>query len=978
MASRRRFSVYPLLLAVCLIPAAGVALHPAAANALPNCPWLGQSASADVRADEVIARMTLTEEIGLLGAPREGNEPYGNRVPGIPRLCIPAFTLEDGPAGVAGPKSGVTQLPAPIALSATWDVGMAGDYGAVQGSEARGEGADVIQGPDVNLSRVPTGGRVWEMYGEDPYLTGHLAVADITGIQRQGVMAMAKHYVANDQEAGRIGLDVRVDERVLHELYLRPFETAVQDGHVASTMCALNKINGLFACDHEALLSSVLKGQWGFAGFTRSDLGAAFGHTVAAYNAGMDWMKAADPVGLTAAVRAGQVHKSRLDDAVHRILRQMFAYDVIDHPPSGTFGSVVTSPEHVATARAVAEEGTVLLKNGGDLPLDPAMLKSIAVIGPDGGDGAHTAGKGSAHVNAPQVVTPFFGLTERAGPDISVRYAAGLPDDIPAAAQLAARSSVAVVFANDTEAEGSDRPNLSLPDKQDDLISAVAAANPRTIVVLNTGGPVLMPWLDKVSGVLEAWYPGQTDGIAAAALLFGDVDPSGKLPVTFPASPSQTPTTPLSRHTAPNNTIVYGEGLQMGYRWYDAHHVDPLYPFGYGLSYTTFRASGLTVAPNASSGAIVSADVTNTGHRTGRATLQVYVGQPPAAAEPPRQLAAFAKTADLGPGATTNVRLAVPAKAFEHWDTTRREWVGTAGAYTIWAGTSSRNLPLHTTIRPQLSGSPPWLVAYRGSDGSLYSRQSDDVPGSTDRALSSPDGRGLSSSPAVAIAPSGRVYYVAAGTNHALYVRTTLTGWTRLVDSASNYCTQPGAAVAGSQLVFGCEGRGAGIYVATAALPTAPGNPHVAVMTEAAHGARSGPAVYVTAGTIHLTFLGSPFSDGNTYDRTLSAPGRHLAMTCAGQPAAAAAGTRWFACRSPGGGLTYRREGTTGATTGTIGTIAGTPGLAINSGDDVTAGYAGTNKAVYTRVITTAGADRSHQVSAGSAMSGVATSRPPG
>lgn len=635
---------------------------------------------------------------------------------------------------------------------------------------------------------------------------------------------MAKHYVANDQEAGRIGLDVRIDERALHELYLRPFQTTVQEGHVASTMCALNKINSLLACDNEALLSTVLKGQWGFAGFTRSDLGAAFDHTVAAYNAGMDWMKAADPVGLTAAVHSGQVRRSRLDDAAHRILRQMFAYGVIDHPPSGAFGSVVTSPAHVATARAVAEEGTVLLKNAGDLPLDPSTTSSIAVIGPDGGDSAHTAGKGSSHVNAPRVVTPLAGLTDRAGPDVSVRYAAGLPDDIAGAAQLAARSSVAVVFVNDAEAEGSDRPNLSLPDKQDDLISAVAAANPHTVVILNTGGPVLMPWLNKVSGVLEAWYPGQEDGNAAAAVLFGEVDPSGKLPITFPASPSQTPTTPLSRHTAPDNTIEYGEGLQMGYRWYDAQHRSPLYPFGYGLSYTTFRASGLTVAADANGGATVGADLTNTGHRAGRATLQIYIGHPTPAGEPPHQLAAFAKTPNLAPSATTHVQLTLSPSAFLRWGIAGQRWIGTAGSYTIWAGTSSRNLPLHTTIRPQQTETPRWLVAYRGSDGSLHARRSDDVPGHPDRSLSSPAGQGLTSSPAVATAPNGRVYYVAAGTNHALYVRTPVTGWTRLVDSASNYCTQPGA-VAGSKLVFGCEGRRSAIYDAAAALPAATGNP---------------------------------------------------------------------------------------------------------------------------------------------------------
>ena len=298
-------------------------------------------------------------------------------------------------------KSGVTQLPAPIALAATWNTGVGRRRTAQYRGRSRGAKASTSSKGRTSISRVSRqGGRVWEMYGEDPYLTGKMAVADITAIQHQGIMAMAKHYVANDQEAGRIGLDTRVSDRALRELYLRPFQTAVQDGHVASTMCSYNAVNGPLACQHEELLSAVLKGEWGFPGFIRSDWGAV-SDTGAAFNAGMDWMKSADPAGLAAAVQAGRVRKSRVDDAVERILREMFAYGIVDHPLTGTFGAVVTDAQHVATARSVAEDATVLLKNSGILPLNAATVGSIAVIGPDGGTGEHTAGGGSGHVNAP-------------------------------------------------------------------------------------------------------------------------------------------------------------------------------------------------------------------------------------------------------------------------------------------------------------------------------------------------------------------------------------------------------------------------------------------------------------------------------------------------------------------------------------------------------------------------------------------------
>jgi beta-glucosidase len=413
---------------------------------------------------------------------------------------------------------------------------------------------------------------------------------------------------------------------------------------------------------------------------------------------------------LTAAIRKHQVSMSTVDTAVHDVLREMFAYGLFDHPRNGTLQSAVTTTAHRKLALDVAEAGTVLLKNQGNvLPLSSRRLRSIAVIGPDSGRWVRTAGIGSAHVRANRTSTPIEGIRERASARTKVIDAplwTGTratwrltPAMLRQAARAARSAQVAVVFAGDVESEGRDRNSLTLPYDQDRLIETVAAANPHTVVVLNTGGPVVMPWLSRVAGVVQSWYSGEEDGRAIAAVLFGDIDPSGKLPMTFPATARQTPTSEPTRWPGVHGVAQYSEGLDVGYRWYDAEHVKPLFPFGYGRSYTTFRLSGLTVARQ---GSAVGARLTvrDTGRRAGTAVVQAYLTYPRAAGEPPLQLKAVARVS-LHAGQERAVGLSLPRSAFTYWDA--GHWRVAAGQYRLSVGTSSANLPLQTAIPSALS-----------------------------------------------------------------------------------------------------------------------------------------------------------------------------------------------------------------------------------------------------------------------------------
>lgn len=701
------------LAAVGLLSGLGPQTSAAASSSSPadatSCPWVGQSASPTQRASEVLAQMTLPEKIGMLnlaGSP----DGYENVTTAVPRLCVPRLTLQDGPAGVtAGPPGTKTQLPAPIDLAATWDQSVAEAYGQVQGSESLAKGVDAAQGPDVNIVRVPQSGRAFETYGEDPLLSGQLGVSDIDGIQSQQVMAMVKHFAAYNQETYRNtpADDVIINQRTLHEIYFPAFWQAVKQGNVGSLMCSYATINGTYACQDHQLITDVLKDQWSFQGFVRSDLGASHS-TVDSFNAGMDQVKPAAAAELQQAVENGQVPQSRTDDATLRVLREMFRFGVFDRPTTGTPSTDASSPQHTAFARSSAAQGTVLLKNAGNLlPLHGTGARSLAVIGADGGKGADTAGGGSSNVSAGSVVTPYQGIVSAAGTSASVSYNDG--SDLGSAAAAAKAAAVALVFVNDPEGEGRDLANLSLPGNQNDLITAVAQANPHTIVVLNTGSPVLMPWLSQVAGVAEAWYPGQEDGNAIASVLFGEVNPSGKLPVTFPRSESATPTSTPEQFPGVNGQVHYSEGLDVGYRGYQAKGIAPLFPFGYGLSYTHFKFSNLQVTPSVVQNKVsgpqagqsqplvhVSAKVTNTGSRAGAEVAQLYLGDPAAAHEPPRQLKGFQKVY-LQPGQSSTVHFTLSGHALSYWQQAANGWVVPDGTFTVSVGDSSAaaGLPLH-------------------------------------------------------------------------------------------------------------------------------------------------------------------------------------------------------------------------------------------------------------------------------------------
>lgn len=778
-----------------------------------SCPWLNEHLSITQRVHELLSAMTLSQKIDEMHAhvPTPGSQFAGfeGYLAAQPSLCIPPLVEQDDSAGVADGLKGVTQLPAPVTLASAWSRTLAYEYGAVNGAEHFGKGAAMALGPGINIQRNPRWGRNFEMLSEDPYLSGHLGVADTEGIQSQGVMADVKHYDAYNQETNRNtpADDDIVSERALHEIYMPSFDTVVKHADPASIMCSYATVNGQYSCQNPYLLTTTLDEQFGFQGFVRSD-GGANHSTVASVNAGLDQEKGSNyftPALLTAAVNDGQVKMATINSAVGRILTQMFRFGLFNHPPTGNAATVVTTPAHAAFAQKTAEEGTVLLKNAdGILPLSPQTVGSITVIGADGGTSPLTAGGGSSYVTPPYVISPYQGIKALASKDgIPVAYSEGVPasgglatapsqeftvpetgtyqfsltssgpgsisvdgrpvitpsgrapvgpavpttktgtielkvgERVPvkatyaatagpnspssaairwqvivpaskaasmraAAVQAASKSNVAIVFASNYESEGADLPNITLQDNQDQLISAVAQANPNTIVVLNTGGPVVMPWISQVKAVIEAWYAGQQDGNAIAAVLFGNVDPAGHLTETFPVSYSQVPSSSPAQFPGVNGKVLYSEGIFVGYRWYDAHHITPLFPFGYGLSYTTFGFSHLTVSPGSTTslGTIrVGATVTNTGTRAGADVAQLYVGDPAATGEPPRQLKGFQRVS-LAPGQSTRVHFTLDARDLSYWDTAANGWVEDPGTYGIYVGDSSAmaNLPLQSSV----------------------------------------------------------------------------------------------------------------------------------------------------------------------------------------------------------------------------------------------------------------------------------------
>jgi beta-glucosidase len=674
--------------------------------------------SPDQRAALVQQAMTLDEEEvlvhGFLGVPgfatRDALGSAGY-VPGIPRLGVPPLRETDASLGVANPQGvregdGATPLPSSLALASTWDPGLAYVSGAMIGMEAWRKGFNVLLAGGINLARDPRGGRDFEYLGEDPLLAGTLAGQSIRGIQSQHVVSTIKHFALNDQETARRGLSARMSEPAMRETDLLAFELAIEIGHPGSVMCAYNRVAGIYACENDYLLNRTLRADWNYPGWVMSDWGATHGLEAAEKGLDQESAQQADSRAyfdkpLKAAVADGSFKKARLDLMVHRILRSMFAEGLFDHPPTP---SPINYDADALIAQHTAEQGIVLLKNAGArLPLSPGV-RSIAVIGGHADVGVISGG-GSSQVipvggAALSPRTPMGGDASRMGdalydpsspvkaiiakaPGARVSFAAG--DDVAAAAALARDAAVAVVFATQWMTEGADAPDLALPNHQDALVAAVAAANPRTIVVLETGGPVLMPWLDQTPAVLEAWYPGARGGEAIANVLFGQVNPSGRLPITFPRAETQLP-----RPIVPGRgqseyapiEVDYGEGSNLGYRWFEAKAEQPLFPFGHGLGYADFRYSNLAVRGGKALSA--SFDVTNTGARAGVDVAQVYAAPPGAEA----RLIGWKKL-ELKPGETKRVNVVADPRLLAEFDAAGHDWKLAAGTYRVMAGASS-------------------------------------------------------------------------------------------------------------------------------------------------------------------------------------------------------------------------------------------------------------------------------------------------
>ncbi len=643
--------------------------------------------AARARAADIVSGLTADERATLT----YGNG-YSNVVGSVPSVGpLPVLSMDDGPGGVAN-LPGVTAFPDPITLAATWDENLVERWGAAMGAEERGKGVIIQLGPMMNLSRSPLGGRNFEGFGEDPYLSAELSAHDVRGIQSNHIVATAKHFVGNEQETNRMTVNSLIDERTLHEVYYLPFEASVSAG-VGSVMCSYNRLNGVYACENAAALGD-LKNGLGFAGWVMSDWTATHSGTPA-IDAGLDMEM---PFGSYFPAGLAGASQERVDDMATRIVTSLVSTGALDDPPTGTTADVVTSSDHMALALEAATEGITLLKNAGAaLPFDDGV-KSLAVIGTYA-SAPFTTGSGSAAVNSGGS-SPLAAITQRAG-DALVTWVAGDTGDDADAVSVAAEADAAVVFVAVPSGEGADRASLSLGTTLDTLIADVAAANPRTIVVLDVPGAVSMPWLDQVSAVVVAWYPGQTNGDAIAPVLFGDVNPSGKLPVTFPKDAT---TLPLPSSDA---SVSYDEGLAVGYRRFDATATEPLFEFGFGLSYTKFDYGELELRAGATPGGVeVSFLLTNTGARAGTETAQVYLGFPASAGEPPRVLRGFQRVT-LDAGANERVHVELPARAFGCWNATAHARYAPSGTYTLSVGSSSRALPLTATLEVIGLGTEP-------------------------------------------------------------------------------------------------------------------------------------------------------------------------------------------------------------------------------------------------------------------------------
>lgn len=732
-----------LLVFTILIASLTPSLSTAQSGSSDKAPWMNTSLSPDERAAMVVKEMTLDEKISMLhGTGMEGLSPisplaiYSNGgagyVVGVPRLGIPAIQMADSAYGVRNSGENgrySTALPSDLGATASWDLDAAHEYGALIARELRAQGYNMSIGGGVDLAREPRNGRTFEYMGEDPVLAGKMIASLIRGVQGEHVMGDIKHYALNDQESGRNAVNVNIDKRSMRESDLLAFEIGVRDGDPAGVMCSYNRVNGDYACENKYLLTDVLKKDWNFKGFVLSDWQGTHS-TAKASAAGLDHEEPGEIFfgdAMKEAVQSGRVPMAEVDDHVRRIVRSMFACGVIDDPPLKGVVDVVGGFE---ISRKIEEQSIVLLKNErAQLPLDASKIHSIAVIGPHA-DVGMISGGGSAQVDPPggnAIMPPGKGQTHwqdhiwfptsplkaiRAKAHAAkVRFASG--EDSAAAAALAKTSDVAIVFAYQWESEGMDLPSLSLPEHQDELISAVATANPHTIVVLETGGPVTMPWVDQVSAIAEAWYAGSQGHKAVANVLFGDVNPSAKLPITFPRSEADLPHRSIVQPPRESTTngepdawkkiaaglppfqTTYDEGLKVGYKWYDAEKKPVLFPFGFGLSYSTYSYSNLKVTPGGK--VRLNFTVTNTGKRAGAEIAEVYATLPATTAEPPKRLVGWSKV-KLNPGESREVVVEIDPLYLSIFNVDQNAWQVVPGAYTFLVGGSSQSLPLKQSV----------------------------------------------------------------------------------------------------------------------------------------------------------------------------------------------------------------------------------------------------------------------------------------
>nr|WP_315232952.1 glycoside hydrolase family 3 C-terminal domain-containing protein [uncultured Albidiferax sp.] len=711
-------------------------------------PYKNSKLDVEVRIVDLLGRMTLEEKASLLS----GVDWMDTRA--IDRLGIPSLKTVDGPLGVrawmassaetnaANSQFDVsgTAFPSGISMAASWNPALVERVGQAIAKEAKALGRDMLLGPTVDINRQPLWGRNFESFGEDPFLSGKIAVGFVRGVQdKEGLIATVKHFAANNSEWERRRIDEKIDERTLHEIYLPPYKAAIQDGGAWAVMTAYNKVNGKHSSENSPLLDDILRKQWKFKGLTISDWGSTYS-TAAPINAGLDLEMPGGARGVTfltspraapdnvsgmhmttekvlSEVKEGKISPATLDARVSNLLRVLLANGLFEnqHVPGGN----IDTAQQRNVAFQAALESIVLLKNDKNLlPLSPARLRSIAVIGPNAAT-ARTGGGGSSLVRPKMSISPLLGIQERAGSGVRVDYALGVsmqgenPQDdgtesrakqLKSAVDLAAKADVAILVVgryDKIESEAFDQDTMDLPPGQNELIEAVTKVNPRTIVVLNTGNPVTMKWLDKVPALLDIWYGGQEGGRALAEILFGDANPSGKLPVSFPYSWEDTPVYgnyPGDR----NRTTTYSEGIYVGYRYYDKRNVRPLFPFGFGLSYSKFEYSKIKIenVKDATGNPDFHVNVTirNTGKRAGAEIVQLYVHDDHAKVERPiRELKGFQRLA-LNPGEAKQVNFTLTRQDLSYYSPQASAWVADPGMFQVQIGASSRDIRLRSDL----------------------------------------------------------------------------------------------------------------------------------------------------------------------------------------------------------------------------------------------------------------------------------------